>query len=166
MVDQKYENGAGYDNTWIISYVGVNTNIPNPTVSGAFLSGGASVSIALNVRRNYSSAITFEPIDYRFLNTFSSQANVLVSTNGIPAICTGNCAYTFLDQLKITSLSRIGTTLSLALTPNPANLTINIASVKITVQGNPCAINPSSTLAALTCTLTNNSDGSPLLIAG
>lgn len=167
LVDQVSLNGAGYDNTWIISYVGVSGTVPGPSVSGSGLSGGAtSPTIALTVRRQYSTAITFDAIDYRFLNTFNSKPNVIVSTNGVPAICTADCSYEFFDKLKITSLSKSGSTLSMVLTPNPANLAIDISTLTVTVQGNPCAISAGSTLSGLTCTLTNNADGTPLLVTG
>lgn len=98
VVDQVSVNGAGYDNTWIINYIGVNGAVPSPSVSSSGLTGGAtSPTISLIVRRPYSPAITFDPIDYRFLNTFSSHPNVLLSTNGIPAICLNDCSYQFLD---------------------------------------------------------------------
>lgn len=94
LVDQVSQNGAGYDNTWIISYVGVNGTVPNPSVSYSGLTGGAtSPTATITVRRPYSTAITFNPIDYRFLNTYSNKPNVLVSTNGVPAICTADCSY-------------------------------------------------------------------------
>jgi hypothetical protein len=167
LVDQISADGPGYYNTWIVSYVGVNGSVPSPTVGAAGLTGGAgSPNVTLTVRRPYSTAIIFDPVDYRFLNTFTSQPNVLVSTNGIPAICTGNCGYEFFEKLKITSLSQNGTTLSMVLTPIPANLTVNVSSLTITVQGLPCTISSSSTLSALTCTLTTNQDGTPLLVAG
>ncbi len=162
-VSQTSRNGAGYDNTWVISYIGVNGAVPTPTASGILSGGSTTPTIALTVRRAYSTAITFSPIDYRFLSTYSDKPNVLVSTNGIPAICMGNCGYTFIDNVKITALSRSGSTLSMTLT---TNLAIDISSIKITVQKKPCTINGGSTLTALTCTLATNQDGSPLLTAG
>ena len=97
-VDKLTTLGNGYDSTWIISYVGVNNAVPNPTVNGALLSGGSTTpTIQITVRRAYSSAIIFSPIDYRFLNTFDSQPNVLLSVNSVPAICKGDCKYAFVD---------------------------------------------------------------------
>lgn len=87
---------CGYSCTWIIKYKGVPSSISLPTVSGASLSGGSTTpTVAASNRRPFSTNIEFDPIDYRFLHTSASAINVLVATNGIPAICTGNCAYTF-----------------------------------------------------------------------
>lgn len=162
-VSQTSRNGPGYDNTWIISYIGVDGAVPTPTASGILSGGSTTPTIALTVRRVYSTAITFSPIDYRFLNTYSNKPNVLVTTNGIPAICMGNCGYTFIDNVNITALSRSGSTLSMTLT---TNLAINMSSIKIIVQKKPCTIDGGSTLTALTCTLATNQDGSPQLTAG
>lgn len=52
------------------------------------------------------------------------------------------------------------------LTPNPANLTLNVTALNVTAQGYPCTISPSSTMGNIACTLTTNTDGSPLLVAG
>ena len=54
MVDQVSVLGAGYDNTWIINYIGVNNAVPNATVNGALLTGGSTTpTIQLVVRRPY-----------------------------------------------------------------------------------------------------------------
>lgn len=167
LVDQVSPNGAEYNNTWIIRYVGVNGVIPNVTVSGAGLTGGSTTpTISRIVRRAYSPAITFTPIDYRFLNTFSSKINLQLTTNGIPAVCTGDCGYTFTDVAKITSLSLSGATLSLALAVTPANLSISLSSISIKVQGQDCRISPSSNLSSISCTIPTNNDGTPILMAG
>jgi hypothetical protein len=168
LVDQVSQYGAGISNTWIIRYLGVNNAIPNVTVNGAGLSGGmTSPTINVIVRRPYSSSITFDPVDYRFLNTYSAQPNVQVSTNGIPAICSGNCGYAFKDVFNISSLSLNGSTISLALITSPSNLTINLTSIGIWVQNLPCPIDASATsITALTCTLPTNADLTPILIAG
>lgn len=127
--------------------------------------GTTSPTVDLTIRRAYSSRITFSPIDFRFLNTAASKANVLVKTNQIPALCVGNCEYTFFDKFRITSLSRSGATLSLAIS-NPTNIAVTQTQVSILVQGLPCTITGTFDLSALSCTLTKNSDNTPLLIAG
>lgn len=165
-VDQTSVLGAGYDNTWIINYVGVNNAVPNVTVNGALLSGGSTTpTIQIVVRRPYSSAITFNPVDYRFLSTFDSQASVLVSVNSVPAICKEDCKYTFIDATQITALSLSGSVLTMTIT-NQQNNTIPISTITVQVQGLPCNVDISSTLASLTCTLTKNTDNSPTLVAG
>lgn len=89
-------HGCGYKCWWMIQYKGFNQAVPSITVSGASLSGGVgSPLIEANTRRAYSSNIEFDPIDFRFLNTVGSTHSVLVQTNGVPSVCTGNCGYTF-----------------------------------------------------------------------
>ena len=130
------------------------------------MSGGVtSPSVSLSIRRAYAPSITVSPIDFRFLNTAASSINVLVKTNGIPALCNGDCGYTFFDKFRITSLSKSGATLSLAIS-NPTSITVAQSSVSILVQGLPCTITGTFDLSALSCTLSKNSDNSPLLIAG
>ena len=88
--------GSGYSATWIIEYKGFYQSLPNATVNGASLVGGSTTpTIGRSILRDYSSDIFFNPIDYRFLNTDASSPNVMVTTNGVPSICTGNCGYTF-----------------------------------------------------------------------
>jgi hypothetical protein len=67
--------------------------------------------------------------------------------------------------MEVTSVSQSGNTLSLAMT-NAANITIALNTISIVAQGLPCVILPSSTLSAITCNLTKNADGTPVLIAG
>lgn len=91
-----YQYGCEYSCSWYIKYKNYNsqttTVLPNPVG----LSGGVgSPSIVVNTRRNYSSNVLFNPIDYRFLSLPSSTANVIVKTNGVPSICTGDCSYAF-----------------------------------------------------------------------
>lgn len=165
-VDQVSVLGAGYDNTWIINYVGVNSAVPSPTVNGALLTGGSTTpTIQLTVRRAYSSAITFNPVDFRFLHTFDNQPTVLVNVNSVPAICKGDCRYTFIDATKITALSLSGGVLTMTITNQLATV-IPISAITVQVQGLPCAVDGSSTLASLTCTLSKNTDNSPTLVAG
>ena len=165
-VDQVSVLGTGYDNTWIINYVGVNSAVPNATVNGALLSGGSTTpTIQLTVRRQYSPAITFSPVDYRFLRTYESQPTVLVNVNSIPAVCRGDCRYTFIDGTKITALSLSGGDLTMTIT-SQLNTTIPVSTITVQVQGLPCTVSNSSTLASLTCSLSKNSDNSPTLVAG
>ena len=130
-------DGCGYSCTWIIKYRGYNQAVPSITAVGTSLSGGStSPSILTETRRPYSSNLEFDPIDYRFLHTDDANINVQITTNGVPAICTGNCGYSFNTYSEITSLSYpgTGTTLSLALS-DPTSLGFSVNSVKVTVGG-------------------------------
>ena len=158
--------GCGYQCTWMIMYKGFNQAVPSITVGGLALSGGSSSPLVeANLRRAYSPNIEFDPIDYRFLNTVGTTSNVLVTTNGVPSVCTGNCNYAFNTYTELTALSYAGSTLSLSLSdPTPLNFAIN--TITVTVGGQPCAVNGASTLASLTCALSTNTDSTPILVAG
>lgn len=136
-------------------------------MSAAALSGGKSgttPTVALTIRRAYSSRITFNPVDYRFLNTASSGPNVILTTNGLQSVCTGSCLYTFNDQFNITSTSIAGNILTLALS-DPNNV-LNVDSLIVTAQGQACIKNNGATLASYTCTVASDSNSNPKLIAG
>ena len=161
-----YQYGCGYSCTWIIKYKGYNIQVPSITTNGASLSGGVGTpTIVSSTRRNYSSNIEFDPIDYRFLHTYSNSINVQVSTNGIPSLCTGACSYSFNTYTEITALSYNNAVLSLSLS-DPTSLNFPVSSITISVGGKPCTVVGTSTLAALTCNMATNSDSSPILVAG
>lgn len=138
-----------------------------PTVSSSSLSGGSGTPTISGVkRRAFSTNIEFDPIDYRFLNTNSSSINVLVNTNSIPAICIGNgtCDYEFKAYTEISSLSNTGTTLNFALA-DLLSQSFTASDITVTVDGQPCT-SVSGAIGSLTCTMTANTDGTPILIAG
>lgn len=109
LVDSQSKYGAEYSTTWVIRYIGYNAAAYSLVPNAVGLFGGTTTpTVTLTIRRAYSSSITFSPIDFRFLNTAGSKANVLVQTNGVPALCSGDCEYTFFDKFRITSLSRNG----------------------------------------------------------
>lgn len=65
-------------------------------MSGAGLAGGSNTpTVSATTRRDYSSNIIFDPIDFRFLTIPSSASNIQITTNGIPSVCIGNCQYSF-----------------------------------------------------------------------
>ncbi len=161
-----YQYGCGYSCTWIIKYRGYNQQVPPIVTSASSLSGGVgSPTIASITRRNFSSNLLFDPVDYRFLHTYSSSINVQVSTNGIPSVCTGTCSYSFGTYTEITALSYTNAVLSLALS-DPTPLNFPVSAITISVGGQPCSVVPSSTLASLTCNMATNTDSSPILVAG
>ncbi len=153
-----------YACTWVIQYKGFNAPVtPYLRVISSLL--GNSPTLTPSTRRYYSSNIIFGPVDYRFLNTHAASANVLVKTNGIPSICNDTCSYTFDTFSEITSLALAGSKITLALSdPKPKGFTVSNVSIK--VGGEPCTIDPTSTLTTLICYVKNNTDGSPLLVAG
>ena len=112
----------------------------------------------------FSSNIVFSPVDYRFTNTADAGINVQVLTNGVPAICTGTCGYTFNGYTEITALSYSGTTLSFALS-DPLLEAFTAADVTVSVGGKVCS-GVAGAIGALTCTMEANTDGTPILVAG
>ena len=99
------------------------------------------------------------------MNTVATTKSVLVTTNGVPSVCTGACSYTFNTYSEITALSSSGTTLSLSLS-DPTTLNFAINTITVTVGGQACTINGGSTLASLTCAMTTNTDSTAILVAG
>lgn len=164
-VSQVSDYGCGYSCTWIIRYKGVNAAVPLASVNGAGLTTAPNPTINAVTRRSYSPNIIFDPIDYRFLNTYSGAINVQVTTNGVPSICTGTCLYSFNTYTEITSLSRSGAVLSLALS-DPTTINFNINTISVSVGGLPCAIVGGSTFSSLTCNMQTNTDSTPILVAG
>jgi hypothetical protein len=159
--------GCGYSCTWLIKYRGFNQAVTGGiTVNGASLSGGStSPNIEGTTKRAYSTNLEFDPVDYRFLSTAASALSVRVTTNGVPSVCTGSCAYSFNTYTEITALSSAGTTLSLALS-DPTSIGFVTADISVSVGGLPCAVDGGSSAVALTCTLQTNTDSTAILVAG
>ena len=85
-------------------------------------------------------------------------------TNGVPAVCTGSCGFTFNIYSEITALSYSGTTLSFAMNdPLLKNFTAVDLSVKI---GGKICSGVAGPISDLTCTMEANSDGTALLVTG
>lgn len=157
--------GCGYSCTWVIKYRDYNNAVPAPVLNGLSLTGGsASPSISAATYRPFSQNIEFDPIDYRFLNTYSASINVLVKTNNIPAVCTGTCAYAFKTYSEIDTLSNTGATLTLGVT-DPTSAGFALADISVTVGGLACT-GLTGTVASFTCTMTKNTDNTPILVAG
>jgi len=153
-----------YACTWIISYKGFKAQVfPYIQVISSIM--GNSPTLAASTRRYYSPNIVFDPVDYRFLNTQAASVNVLVKTNGIPSICNGTCAYTFDTFSEISSLSLSGSKITLALS-DIKNKVFTHNDVTVQANGNPCAIDPASSITSLSCYVQNNTDTTPLLVAG
>ena len=140
--------------------------MPSISVGAAGLSGGSTTpTIEANTRRAYSTNLEFDPIDYRFLYTSASGINVQVTTNGIPAVCTGNCAYAFQTYSEVTALSLTGSTIALTIT-DPTSIGFATSTVSVSVGGQTCTEVGGSTLAAYSCTLPTNTDSTPIIVAG
>jgi hypothetical protein len=98
----------------------------------------------------------------------SSQPNVLVTVNGVPSVCTGNCAYAFLtDAPTLTTDSISGSILTLSLT-DPSNINYNLNDVSVVFAGQTCTILNAGTspISNFQCQLPINSDSTPTIQAG
>ena len=134
-------------------------------MSAVGLSGGSGSPTVTSVnRRAYSTNLLVEPVDYRYLQTDASSINVHVKTNDVPSVCTGNCAYAFNTYTEMTTLSRAADVLTVALSdPTTANFALN--TITITVGGQACS-GVTGSLAAITCNMATNTDGTAILVAG
>jgi len=115
---------------WIIYYIGYNQDLPDLVISNAGLSGGKTGTTPQAVaatRRNFSTNLFVDPIDYRWMRTFSNKPNVRVTVNDIPSACNTDCTYTFLSDVPtISSLSLSGSTLSIGITNStPISASLN-----------------------------------------
>ena len=167
-VAQRSEDGYAYGSTWIISYKGYDGQIPPLVIDDSQLTGGKTkASATFKTLRNYSTDITFDPIDYRFLNTPSKNTSVNVKVNDIPAVCLTNCTYEFKKILNITSISLTGSVLTVRVS-NPTGITVTAADIAIKAAGLPCTTGAVSgtTTVDVQCQLPTNTDGTPALPAG
>jgi hypothetical protein len=154
-----------YSCSWFIKYKNYNQPVTSVLPSASGLSGSAAPpTLIWRTRRNYSSHVLFNPVDYRFLSTPSADPSVVVYTNGAPSVCAGNCAYNFALYSEVTSLSRNGTVLDFAIS-DPTSLNFTASQVRVTVQGQACIVDTSKPISGLTCQLPTNNDSSLALVA-
>jgi len=132
-------------------------------VNEANLHGTGQVST--ETFRNYSSNLLVDPIDYRWMYTYSNQPNVLVTVNGILAVGKGNSSYVFINQIPVlTVLLLNGNILNIELT-DPQLLNANLSQISVTV-GNENCINIIGIMTNFTCQLSTYSNGTLTLSVG
>jgi hypothetical protein len=153
---------------WIISFIGANFDIPEINFVNNLIGGkiGTFPTINCTTRRNYSSNLLFNPIDYQFMSTYSSQPNTIVQINGIRSVCLNDCTYTFITTVpEITSNDLSANILTITLTdPNAVN--VPLANITVRFDNQDC-ISLSGSMTSFTCTLPLSSDGvTPMLAAG
>ncbi len=122
---------AGDPNTgarWIIYYIGYNKDLPDLNAIGVLSGGkaGQTPNIKTSTRRNYSSNLFVDPMDYRWMRTPSVKPGVIVNVNGIDSACKGDCSYTFIENLPIviTGVNLTGSTVNL-----------NVSDPSLTITG-------------------------------
>ncbi len=129
---------------------------------------GTAPRVSSSILRNYSPNLLFDPIDYNLLSTDSSGINVLVTVNGLPSVCVGSCAYSFLYNVPVlTSDSISNSKLTLSLT-DPALINYTLLDTTVTLADQPCTIiNPATTpITNFDCSLPANPDNTPIIEAG
>lgn len=67
-------------------------------VSGAKLLGGkpgTTPQIIASTRRDFTTNLFVDPVDYRWMATYTDKPNVRVTVSDIPSACNTDCSYTF-----------------------------------------------------------------------
>lgn len=122
-------------------------------ISNAGLLGGkvgTTPQAVAATRRNFTTNLFVDPIDYRWMNTYSNKPNVRITVSNIPSACNTDCTYTFLTNVPVvTSSSLSGNTLSLVLT-DPGSLNSALTAITVTVDNQPC-VNLVGTMTSFTC---------------
>ena len=126
---------------WIIYYVSVNQDLPDLLTSNSGLLGGkngTTPQVVAATRRNFTTNLFVDPIDYRWMNTYSSKPNVRVTVSDIPSACNTDCTYTFLTNVPVVNSSSLnGNILSLTLT-DPGSLNAALTAITVTVDNQSC----------------------------
>jgi hypothetical protein len=165
-VERTGDTGVGAK--WIIYYIGYNKNLPDLVLSAAKLLGGkvgTTPSAIAATRRDFNTNFFVDPMDYRWMRTYSNKPNVRVMVNDIPSACNTDCTYTFVNNVPIVTAASIsGYTLSLTLS-DPGTLNAPLTDIQVVLDNQPCT-NLIGTMARFTCDLPTNSDNSPILTAG
>lgn len=137
-------------------------------LSNAGLLGGKTGTTPQAVaatRRNFSTNLFVDPIDYRWMRTYSNKPNVRVTVNDIPSACNNDCTYTFVSDVPtITALSLSGSSLSIEITSS-APISAGLNDISVTLDGQLCA-NLTGTVNSFACDLPTNPDNTPVLTAG
>ena len=152
---------------WIIYYIGYNKDLPELNAVGMLTGGkaGQIPNITTSTRRNYTSNLFVDPMDYRWMRTPSDKPSVIVNVNGIESACNGDCSYTFVDNLPIvTGVNLTGSTLNVNVSDPDSTIT-SLNLLTVTVDGQNC-VNFTGTTTNFNCKLPTNSDNSPILTAG
>lgn len=116
-------------------------DLPDLTLNNFGLLGGKTGTTPQAVaatRRNFSTNLFVDPIDYRWMRTFSNKPNVRVTVNDIPSACNTDCTYTFLTNVPVVNSSSLsGNILSLTLT-DPGSLNAALSAISVTIDNQPC----------------------------
>lgn len=166
--DQNYQ---AYGSIWVITFYGVKGLLSPITTDGLNLLGGVAGTVPqlyATILRNYSPNLLFDPIDFNFLNTDSSDINVLVTVNDLPSVCVGTCSYTFLANVPILTSDTISNSLLTLSLTDPSMINYTLSDTTVTLANQPCSIvNPTtSSISNFNCQLPQNPDSTPTIVAG
>lgn len=110
-------------------------------VNGAGLLGGVTGTppqIVAITRRNYSSNLFVDPVDYRWMRTPSAEPSVIVYVNGIQSACNSDCHYDFITVLPVvTGVNLTDAVLSVNIT-DPESAISNLTKLTVSLDGQTC----------------------------
>ena len=153
---------------WVIYYIGFNKDLPDLVTSGAKMLGGkpgTTPQVIAATRRDFNTNFFVDPMDYRWMNSYSDKPNVRVTVSGIPSACNTDCTYTFLNNLPvITGATLSGNQLSLTLN-DPGTINAPLNTITVTLDNQPCS-GLTGSMTSFTCNLPKNSDNTPVLTVG
>lgn len=146
-------NGRSY----FIRFVGLNEDPGQFTIvpSEAEPLTADNLTISQNTTVPYSSNLFYEPIPFEMLKTYETEPQVIVSVDGLPAVCHNlTCNFTYVDAAgSVTGFTYDTTTRRLALagTDFPTNVS-DIRSIEFAKTS--CVLDSATlTATALECTL-------------
>ena len=163
-------SSCDYGCTWIIQYEGAKLTVNGQSIdisisSNSLLGASTTPTISTATRRSFSTNQLISPVDYQLMRTAGAKTPVEVTVNSIPAVCSTNCGYDFVDSGKVTALSSTGTTVTLTIT-DPQTTGYALTDVYVSFAGQSCGIDTSvGSIASFTCELAVNTDNTPILLA-
>ena len=145
-----YDDGRDF----YIRFLGLNYDIPQMQIFASNLNPiiANGLNFGSSTQRPYDpTLIMYEPLPFEFVHTNETQAQVLVSVNGLPAVCASNyCGYSYMAPVaQITDFTISGSTLTII----GSSFLSQDNLVGITLGNHQCTIT-SVTSTQILCTVT------------
>jgi hypothetical protein len=110
----------------ILRFVGINYDVPQLQIIEDYTSlTGVNIQFNSSTWIEYNpSRIFYEPVPFEFLHTAEDKPQVIVSVEGVEAVCASlNCGYSYVPPTaEITAFSYSGTTLTITGTSLPSSI--------------------------------------------
>jgi hypothetical protein len=142
------------------------------TIDTSAMTGGTDDKLSVNITtlRNFDATRPyFQAIPFEFLRMAARLPTFNIMYNGLPAICV-DCFYqyqptaTFSVTAAQFKTSKLGLNISLASNiPNVSIANISVSDITITLYGQPCNLDSTSTTSILLCTFNTVDCGSGAL---